>query len=173
MRLLVKLLICLCLTSASTFSQERVRKVMVGPNDDGIRIVVAFIEPSQEAFSMQSMIIDLESIKNKKEQPASFQVDLTSTVRSLSTGEKRQKILLMRWKKTGEIELKCDGKWVKRDVGSAMDKIIEATKAVIQSAPLDAKGPTEFTLSQEVEQKVSAVLNALDTEDFPCLRSVR
>ena len=132
MRLLIKLLVCLCLLPASTFSQERIRKMMVGPNNDRIRIVVAFIEPSQEAYSMQSMIIDVDSVKNGKEQPSPFQVDLTSTVRSLSTGEKRQKILLLRWKKTGEIELKCDGKWIKRDVGSMMDKIVEATKAVIQ-----------------------------------------
>ena len=173
MRLLIKLLVCLCLLPASTFSQERIRKMTVGPNNDRIRIVVAFIEPSQEAYSMQSMIIDVDSVKNGKEQPSSFQVDLTSTVRSLSTGEKRQKILLLRWKKTGEIELKCDGKWIKRDVGSMMDKIVEATKAVIQSVPLDAKSPTEFTLSQELEQKVSAILNSLNTEDFQCLRSVQ
>ena len=173
MRLLIKLLVCLCLLPASTFSQERIRKMMVGPNNDQIRIVVAFIEPSQEAYSMQSMIIDVDSVKNRKEQPSSFQVDLTSTVRSLSTGEKRQKILLLRWKKTGEIELKCDGKWTKRDVGSTMDKIVEATNAVIQSVPLDAKSPTAFTLSQELEQKVSAILNSLNTEDFQCLRSVQ
>jgi hypothetical protein len=147
--------------------------MMVGPNNDQIRIVVAFIEPSQEAYSMQSMIIDVDSVKNRKEQPSSFQVDLTSTVRSLSTGEKRQKILLLRWKKTGEIELKCDGKWIKRDVGSTMDKIVEATKAVIQSVPLDTKSPTEFRLSQELEQKVSSILNSLNTEDFHCLRSVQ
>jgi hypothetical protein len=173
MRLLIKLLVCLCLLSASTFSQERIRKMMVGPNNDQIRIVVAFIEPSQEAYSMQSMIIDVDSVKNRKEQPSSFQVDLTSTVRSLSTGEKRQKILLLRWKRTGEIELKCDGKWIKRDVGSTMDKIVEATKAVIQSVPLDTKSPTEFRLSQELEQKVSSILNSLNTEDFHGLRSVQ
>lgn len=147
--------------------------MMVGPNNDQIRIVVAFIEPSQEAYSMQSMIIDVDSVKDRKEQPSSFQVDLTSTVRSLSTGEKRQKILLLRWKKTGEIELKCDGKWKKRDVGSIMDKIVEATNAVIQSVPLDAKSPTEFTLSPELEQKVSSILSSLNTEDFQCLRSVQ
>jgi hypothetical protein len=173
MRLILKLLTCLCIMSASTFSQERIRQVMVGPNDDRIRIVVTFIEPSQDSYSMQSMIIDLDAIKNGKEQPSSYQVDLTSTVRSLSTGEKRQKILILRWKKTGNIELKCDGKWVKRDVGSAMDKIIEATKAVVQGAPLDTKSPTEITLSPDVEQKVSAVLNALNTEDLPCLRSIQ
>lgn len=122
---------------------------------------------------MQSMIIDLEATKNGKEQPSSFQIDLTSTVRSLSSREKRQRILLLRRQKTGEIELKCDGKWVKRDVGSAMDKIIGAAQAVMQSAPLDTKSPTEITLSPEVEQKVSAVLNALNSDNLPCLRSIQ
>jgi hypothetical protein len=174
MRLIIKLLVCLCFIPVSTFSQERIRKVMVGPRDDQVRIVIAFVEASPEAYSMQSMIVDVDSVKNKKEQPSSFQVDLTSTVRSLSTGEKRQKILVLRWKKTGEIELKCDGKWVRRnDLGSVMDKIVEATKAVARDVPLDAKSPTEVTLSQEVEQKVSSILNALNTEDFPCLRNAQ
>jgi hypothetical protein len=54
-----------------------------------------------------------------------------------------------------------------------MDKIIEAAKAVMQSAPLDTKSPTEITLSPEVEQKVAAVLNALNTDNLPCLRNLQ
>lgn len=172
MRLVIKLLMCLCLMPVSGLCQGRIRKVMVGPKDDQVRIIVAFIEPTQESYRMQSMIIDLSPVKNRKEQPSFFQIDLTSTVRSLSTGEKKQKILLLHWKKTGEIELKCDGKWAKQDASSAIDNIVEVTKAVIQNIPVDMKTPTEVTLPQEVEQKVSSVLNSLDAENFPCLRNL-
>src|SRR5829696_1271360 len=138
MRLIVKLLMCLCLLPASVLCQERIRQVMVGPSNDQTRIVVAFIEPSAETYTMQSMIINLDAVKNKKEQPSAFFVDLTSTVRNLSSGAKKQKILLLQWKKSGAIELKCDGKWVKQDkVEAAIEKIVEATKSVIQSVPLN------------------------------------
>jgi hypothetical protein len=72
MRLILTLLGCLCLMATSTLSQERIRQVMVGPNNDRVRIVVAFIEPSRDTYSMQSMIIDLDAIKNGKEQPSPF-----------------------------------------------------------------------------------------------------
>ncbi len=110
MRLLIKLLICLCLVPISALCQDRIRNVTVGPVGDQIRIVVAFIEPSDDSYKMQSMIIDLDKIKDKKEQPSSFQVDLTATVRSLSTGEKKQKAVILRWQKPDKIELKCNGK---------------------------------------------------------------
>jgi hypothetical protein len=145
---------------------------MVGPHDNQIRVVIAFADTLQEGYKLQTMIIDLTPIKSSKEQPSSVEVDLTSTVRSLSTGEKKQKILLLRWKKTGEIELRCDGQWVKQDAGTAIDKFVEATKAVIQSIPLNTKTPTDVTLSQELEQKISSTFNALDTENIPCLREV-
>lgn len=185
MRRITKLLICLSLllapaaaVTAALGQEERTRQFIVGPNGgDQTRILVAFAEPSQDSYKLQSMIIDLTSVKNKRDEPSAFvQVDLTSTVRSLTSGEKKQKILVLRWKKSGtEIELKCEGKWVKQSTPSAaaIDKIVEATKAVIESVPLDAKTPTEATLSPELEQKVSSILNALDTEDIACLRSVR
>jgi hypothetical protein len=172
MRLIIKSLICLCLLPAAALCQERIRQVMVGPGNDQTRIVAAFIEPSPESYTMQSMIINLDAAKNKKEQPSAFFADLTSTVRNLSSGEKKQKILLLQWKK-GAIDLKCDGKWVKQDkADAAIEKIAEVIRSVIQSVPLDAKTPTEATLPQEVEQKVIAVLNSLQTENLPCLRSV-
>jgi hypothetical protein len=172
MRLIIKLLMWLCFVPASAMCQERIREVRVGPNGDQVRIVVAFIEPSQEAYRMQSMIIDVKPVKNSKE-PSSFHVDVTSTDRSLSTGAKKQMIVLLRWKQTGEIELKCDGKWVKQDALLAINEIVEATKAVIRSVPLDTRTPTEVTLPDEVEQKVSSVLNSLETEDIPCLRRLK
>jgi hypothetical protein len=119
---------------------------------------------------MQSMIIDVNP--DKSGQPTSFLVDLTSTVRSLSTGEKIQKILLLRWKKPGEIELRCDGKWVKQASGPALDNIVQATKAVIQSVPLGSKTPTEVSLQEDIERKASSILDGLSTETLPCLRSL-
>lgn len=172
MRLIFKLVLCLCLLPLSVFCQERIRKTMVGPNNDQIRILISFIDPSEEGFKMQSMIIDMDKIKDSKEQPKSVFVDLTSTVRSLSTGKKDQKILLLRWNKKGEIELKCDGKWVKQNSASATDKIVETTKFIIQNIPLNTKTPTEIALTKEIEQKIEAVLNSLYTENFPCLRVV-
>ena len=172
MQLVFKLFLCLCLLPLSVFCQERIRKTMVGPNNDQIRIVISFVEPLEEGFKMQSMIIDMDKIKDNKEQPKSVFVDLTSTVRSLTTGKKDQKIFLLRWNKKGDIELKCDGKWVKQDSASGAEKIIETTKSVIQNIPLNTKTPTEITLPQELEQKIEAVLNSLSTENLPCLRVV-
>lgn len=175
MRLIMKALFCLCLLPAAALCQEeRIRQVMVGPSGDQYRIVAVFIEPSAESYTMQSMIINLAAVKNsRKEQPEAFFVDLTSTVRNVSSGEKKQKILLLQWKKTGAIELRCDGKWVKQDKAeAAIEKIAEVTRTVIQSLPLDAKTPTEAKLPPEVEQKALSVLNSLQTQNLPCLRSV-
>ncbi|HEX8368413.1 MAG TPA: hypothetical protein VF604_07710 [Pyrinomonadaceae bacterium] len=122
---------------------------------------------------MQSMIINLEPAKNKKEQTSAFFVDLTSTVRNLSSGEKKQKILLLQWEKSGAIELNCGGKWMKQDKSdAAIENIAEVTRAVIQSVPLDEKTTTRVTLPPEVEQKVISILNSLQTENLPCLRSL-
>jgi hypothetical protein len=156
---------------ASLFGQDMIHQVMVGPNNGQVRIVVAFIEPSEKEYKMQSMIIDLKPDK-KKEQAETFQVDLTSTIRSLSTGEKKQKILILRLEKSDKLQLKCDGKWQKKDADPAIDQIIEAVKTVIQNVPLDSKEKTEVNLSDEVEQKVLSVLNSLDTEELPCLRNL-
>ena len=172
MRLLTKLSVFLCILPLSVLSQERITKVMSGNYNNGIRIVAAFIEPSGKTFKTQSMIIDLDSIKSNSEQPDSVSVDLTSTVRNLTTGEKKQKILQLRWKKSGEIEFRCDGKWVKKDSDTGTEKIIEAVKAIIRVIPLKSKDTTELTLKSDVEQKIIAVLNSLDTEKFTCLRSL-
>jgi hypothetical protein len=173
MRLIIKLLLLLCLMPVGALSQERVRSVMVGPRGDQTRIVIALIEPNDKGYKMQSMIIDIAPIKNRNEMPTSAQVDLTSTDRFLSTGQKDQKILLLRWKKAGEIELKCEGKWEKQDKNAAIDKIMETIKAVIGAVPLDTKKTTEVTLPTEIEEQVTSLLNALHTEEFPCVRNAK
>jgi hypothetical protein len=169
--MILKLLLYVSLIPASVFSQDQIKKVMVGPAGNSIRVVAAFIEPSQESIKTQSMIIDVNAVKNKTERPSFYQVDLTSTVRSLSTGDKNQKILILRWKKDGEIEFKCEGKWEKKSAGAAIDRIVETTKAVIQSVPLDKEAPSEVTLPEEVEKKISSIFNTLDTESLPCSRN--
>ncbi len=171
MRLIVKLLFCLCLFPASLFCQERITTVKIGPNDDQTRIVAAFIEPAEGAYKMQSMIIDITPVKNKKDQPVSVLIDLTSTVRNLSTGAKQQKILQLRWQKNKEIEFKCEGKWKKQTADAPIDKIVEAANALFQIMPPNPKQPVDLDLPKDVEQKISAVLDSLTTENFACLRN--
>lgn len=172
MRLIMKLLLCLFLLPASVFCQERITNVMVGPRDDQTRIVAAFVEPTEDALKTQSMIIDLAPIKTSKEQPAAVLVDLTSTVRSLATGEKKQKILQLRWQKNGEVEFKCEGKWKKQTADAATNKIVEAATALFQIIPLNTKKPTQIDLPKDVEQKILSVFDSLTTENFSCLRNV-
>ena len=172
MRLIIKLFICLCLAPATTAAQDQIRKFMVGPYGDQTRIIYAVTDILPDGYKLQSMIIDMTRVKNSNEEPSSVLVDLTSTVRSLSTGEKKQKILILRWKKTGELELKCDGNWTKQDKVAAIDTILETAKTVIQSVPLNTKTPTEVSVTPELEQKISLVFDSLNTKAMPCLRDV-
>jgi hypothetical protein len=173
MRLMMKIFLCLCLAPLGVVCQERITKVMVGPQDDQFKIVAAFIEPAETTYKMQSMIIEMSPIKDNKEQPKSVLIDLTSTVRTLSTGEKQQKILQLRWQKPGEIEFRCDGKWKKQTSNAATDKIVEAAKALFEVIPVKAKQPTEITLTPAVEQQILAIFDTLNAEDFPCLRELK
>jgi hypothetical protein len=116
------------------------------------------------------MIIDLAPAKNKKDPPSSIQVDLTSTVRSLTTGAKQQKIIVIRWKKAAEIEFKCDGKWTRKDASPVVDQMVEVTNSVILSVSFDVKKPTPLTLPPELAQRIFSVLDGLNTADIPCLR---
>lgn len=172
MKLTFKLFLFLCILPLGVFSQEKIQKFMVGANNGQTRVLISFIEPTEDGFNTQSMIIDIDSVKAKKDQPKSVMVDLTSTVRSLSSGKKDQKILLIRWNKAEEIEMKCDGKWTKKDSDSAAQKIIETTKDIIQNIPLNKKEPTEITLSDEIIGKIEAVLSSMKTENFSCLKLV-
>jgi hypothetical protein len=169
MRLPMILFVCVCLFPINIFCQERIIQFMTGPKDNKIRIVAAFIEPSAETLKTQSMIIDLDPIKNNQEVSGSVFVDLTSTVRSLITGDKKQKILQLRWNKKGEIEMRCNDKWSKQDAIPATTKIIETTKSLIQIIPL-SKETTEFTPTPEIQQSILTVLESLKPETFSCLR---
>jgi hypothetical protein len=170
MRFVTKLFVLLILICAIATGQERIVKFMAGPSGDETRIVVALTVPLEDGYKLQSMIINMSRLSKETEQPSFVLVDLTSTVRSLATGKKKQEAFIMRWNKTGQIELKCNGKWTRHDSNPGIEKVMEVTKSVIQNTPWDAKSPTELTLSSELEQKVAAILEGLKLADLPCLR---
>ena len=173
MRLILKLIMCLCLLPATAMCQEKITKMMAGPRGDQFRIIVAFIDVTDDSMNTQTLIVDVDQVKKKSDQPTSFYVDLTSIRRSLTTGDKKQKILVIRWEKTGEVEVKCEGgKWAKETTGPELDKIIDIVKAVVQNAPLDNKGDAvEFTIPKSLEQKVISVLNSLESSGLTCVRN--
>ena len=159
MRLIIiwNLLLCLCIFSGRSTCQDRTT-MMAGPTDGQFRIVVAFMAASGDSYKLQSMIIDTNLTKNKKDQPTSYYVDMTATVRSLTNGSKDQKILVIRWEKSGDVEVKCEGgRWAKETAGPELNTIIDTIKVVVQNSPLDAKKVTEFDLPQSVQQKVVTV----------------
>ena len=170
MRLVIKLCMCLALVSVTVTGQERIRKFMAGPNGDQIRVIIALTDVLEDGYKLQSMIIDMSRIKTTSEQPSFVQVDLTATVRSLVTGAKQQKAFILHWNKAGQVELKCNGKWTKHNTSPGIEKIIEVTKSVVENIRLDAKTPTEVTLSPQLEQEIAAILDALKPENLPCLK---
>ena len=144
---------------------------MAGPTNGQYRILVAFIAATDESYKMQSLIIDIDPVKNKKDQPTSYYADLTTTVRSLTTGDKDQKILVIRWEKAGDVEVKCDGgRWAKESTGPELDAIVDLIKEVVRNSPLDAEKPEEFTLPSAVEQRITATLNSLPKSSLKCIR---
>jgi hypothetical protein len=173
MHWILKLLLCICLLAVTTLCQEKVTKMMAGPKGDRFGIVVAFIEVTDQSFKTQTLIFDVNQVKKKNEQPTSFYVDLTSTVRSATTGDKAQKILVIRWEDSGVVEVKCEGgKWAKETAGPELDNIVETVRAVVQHVPLDTKGdPVEFTLPKAIEQKVISILDSLETSKLVCIRN--
>lgn len=156
---------------AQAFGQERIAKTLAGPNGDQFRVAVTFIAASEDSYKLQSLIVDIDRVKDKTQEPTKFYVDLTTTVRSLTTGEKKQRIFVIRWERSADIEVKCEGgKWFKQKPGPEIDKIVEAVKAVIQSSPLDSKKATEIDLPKGVEEKVTAILTTLETSTANCVR---
>ena len=171
MRIISKLILCLCILPVSVLCQEQIVKNMAGPNGDQFRTLVSFVYVSDDSYKMQSVIIDTDRVKNKKETPSIFLVDLTTTVRSLATGQKKQKILVLRWERSGDVEVKCeDGKWAKQTPGSELDNILKMVTELLQKAPLDAKDPVEFSLPKDLEQKITSILNGLETSTLKCVR---
>ena len=173
MTLISRLLLCLFLLPLTAICQERIVKIMGGPSDDGdFRIAVTFMSATDDSYKLQSLIVSVNRTKNKTELPTEYYVDLTTTVRQIDTGDKKQKIFVFRWGKSGEREVKCDGgSWSKLAAGPEIDKIVEVVKAVVQTSPRDAAGPVEFTLPKELEKKAVAILDGLETSTLQCVRT--
>ena len=173
MSLISRSLLCLLFLPVAAFSQQWNAKIMAGPyEDDQFRIALAFMGVTDDSYKLQSLIITVNRAKNKSELPTEYYVDLTTTVRSLASGAKKQKILVFRWGKSGEIKVKCEGgKWSEQAPGPEIDKIVEIVKAVVQNAPRDTKEPVDFNLPGELQEKVIAILNGLETSKLQCVRS--
>ena len=173
MRWMIKLLICVCLVPAAAAAQKQIGRVVVGPSGDQFRIVYTVIHTLPDAYEWQTMMIDIPRGSSGNEEPTSVQAELTLGTRSRATKVRKQKTLTLRWKKTGELELKCDGNWTKQGRGLVKDKILETTKIVIQSVLLNTKAPNDVSVTPEVEQKISVLLNSLNTEAVPCFPEVQ
>ena len=170
-KLIVCLLFFFVIASSRVVAQESLTKFVAGPHGDETRILIALTHVTDDGYQLQSLIIDLSPLK-KGEEPSSFHVDLTSTIRSLATGAKQQKIFIFHWDKTGDIDVKCNGKYEKHQANAALDKIIEVTKAVIKIIPTNLKEPKDLKLPAELEAAVAAILNGMNAQDLPCLREL-
>jgi hypothetical protein len=164
------LIFCLILLPIAAQSQGGVIKTIAGPNKGHFQIVVSLIpDTDQNTWKMQSFILDIDPIK-KGQQPNSYFLDLTTTTRNLNTDEKKQRILDLRWARSGDVETQCqDGSWVK-SAGPEIDKILETVKTVVQTAPVEVTQPIEFQLPKDVMQKITDVLNGLEISKLPCVR---
>lgn len=173
MNLTSRLLVCLFLLPLSVVCQERITRIMAGPLDDShSRIVVAFMGVTGDSSKLQSLIVTTNRAKNKNDLPTEYLVDLTTTTRSLASGAKKQKILVFSWDKSGEREVKCGGgKWTKQSASPEIDNIVEVVKAVVSKSPRDVKEATEFTLPQDLEQKLISILEGLETSNLQCVRT--
>ena len=173
MYLISRLLVCLLFLPIVAFSQQRTAQIMAGPFEgDQFRIAVAFMGVTDDSYKLQSLIVTVNRTKNKSELPTEYYVDLTTTTRSLASGAKKQKILVFRWGKSGEIKVKCEGgKWSKQVSEPEIDNIIDIVKTVVQNSPRDTKEPIEFNLPNELQEKVIAILDGLETSYLQCVRS--
>jgi hypothetical protein len=155
---------------ASTIaSAQGASQVVAGPNGDHYRIVATFIpETPEDTSKMQSFILDTPFVK-QGEQPAWFFLDMTTTSRNLDTDEKKQKLVLLRWGQTGDAEAQCTQGWTKI-TGGEVEKIVAAARSLYQISPATGRQTVQLQLPKDIEQKVSAVLNNLETSKMQCIQ---
>lgn len=170
MRWLAILVFCIFILPVAAEAQGGVVKTIAGPNKGRFQVLVSALpETDADTWKMQSFTIDIEPIR-KGQQPGVYFLDLTTTRRNLNTDEKKQKILDLRWAKADNVESQCqDGSWVK-SAGPEVDKIVEIVKTVLQIAPVEAPQPVEIQLPKDVIQKITEILNGLETSKIPCVR---
>ena len=155
--------------SALLVHAQDVTQVIAGPNGGQFRVVATFIpQTPEDTWKMQSIILDTPTVK-QGQQPSWFMVDLTTTTRNLDTDVKKQKFLLIRWTPSAGIEAQCTQGWVKSS-GGDIDKIMDAVRSLYQLAPVETRQPVQLQLTKDVEQKLTSVLNSLETSKTPCVQ---
>ena len=170
MRWLQSFIFCLILLPIAAEAQGDVVKTVAGPNRGQFQIAVSLIPNTDvNTWKMQSFILNFGQVK-KGQQPSSYFLDLTTTRRNLNTDEKKQKILDLRWSNAGDVAAQCqDGSWVKSS-GPEIDKILETVTAIVQIAPVEIERPIEVQLPKDIMQKITDILNGLETSKLPCIQ---
>ena len=155
--------------SAIFASAQGVTQVVAGPNGGQFRVVATFIpQTPEDTWKMQSFILDTPLVK-QGEQPSWFMIELTTTSRNLDTDAKKQKFFALRWTPNAGIEAQCTQGWVKSS-GAEIDKIMEASRALYQLVPVQTQQPVQLQLPKDTDQKLSAVLNNLETSKMQCIQ---
>ena len=158
----------LLFVSALSANAQGVAQVVAGPNGNQFRIVATFVpQTPDDTWKMQSFILDSPPVK-QGQQPAWIMLDLTTTSRNLDTDAKKQRFLLLRWTPNG-VEAQCSQGWIK-STGVDVDKIMEATRALYQLAPVETPQPTHLQIPKYIEQKIAGVLNNLETSKMQCIQ---
>jgi hypothetical protein len=121
----------------------------------------------EDTYKLQSFILSAENVRTGQ-QPSWFALDLTTTTRNLDTDQKKQKFLSLRWGQTGEVAAQCTQGWVK-STGTEVDKIVAAARSLYQTVPVNTKQPFQLQLPKDVEQKISAILDSLETSKIQCV----
>lgn len=130
MRLTVGVVSCLLILAAVSLGQERMVKNMAGLTADGNRSAVTFMSVAGDSYTMKTLFVDTERVKNKSDEPTSFYIDLTSTVRNIKSGDKVQRILVMKWNGSSPVQVKCENsRWAPQTTGPELDTIIAAVNS--------------------------------------------
>ena len=160
-------LVCLF---ASFSNAQNVTQALAGPAGDQFRILVTSMpQTGEDVMKIQSFNVLIDSFK-QGEQPSYYLVEIVSNIRNLDTDEKKQKTLLLRWGREGEVEAQCAQDWVKSS-GAEIDKIVDASKALVQLAPVAAGQAVQLELPKELGQKLSAIMNGLENSKLQCIQA--
>ena len=171
MRLTVRVVSCLLIFAAVSLGQERMVKNVAGLTADGNRSAVTFMSMSGDSYTMKTLFIDTERVKNKTDEPTSFYIDLTSTVRNIKNGDKVQRILVMKWTTSSPVQVKCENsRWAPQATGPELDTIIAAAKEVVKASPRDRPEMVEFSLPGPLEKKIENILDSLQKSKLTCVR---
>jgi hypothetical protein len=154
--------------SAFSAHAQGLTQAVAGPSGDQFRIIVTMApQTPEDTYKLQSFIVTTENVR-AGQQPSWFALDLTSTTRNLDTDQKKQKFLSLRWGQAGDVAAQCTQGWIK-STGSDVDKITAVARSLYQVVPVDTKQPFQLQLPKDIEQKISAILDSLETSKIPCV----